>query len=78
MSAGVLESPGRHRFARFSAASAFFVLFAGGMVTSTGSALAVPDWPLAYGQYFPEMTGGGGPGERGEAPRARPGPKEGQ
>ena len=58
MSAGVLESPGRHRFARFSAASAFFVLFAGGMVTSTGSALAVPDWPLAYGQYFPEMTGG--------------------
>lgn len=58
MSEGALARPGRHQFARFSAASAFFVLFAGGMVTSTGSALAVPDWPLAYGQYFPEMTGG--------------------
>lgn len=49
---------GRLRFAQGTAASAFFVLFAGGMVTSTGSSLAVPDWPLAYGQYFPEMTGG--------------------
>lgn len=48
----------RHRFNQVTAASAFFVLFAGGMVTSTGSSLAVPDWPLAYGQYFPEMTGG--------------------
>lgn len=48
----------RHRFAKASALSAFFVLFAGGMVTSTGSALAVPDWPLAYGQYFPKMAGG--------------------
>lgn len=46
------------RYAQATAVSAFFVLFAGGMVTSTGSALAVPDWPLAYGQYFPEMTGG--------------------
>lgn len=46
------------RYSQATAASAFFVLFAGGMVTSTGSSLAVPDWPLAYGQYFPEMTGG--------------------
>lgn len=28
------------------------------MVTSTGSGLAVPDWPLSYGQYFPRMVGG--------------------
>jgi len=28
------------------------------MVTSTGSALAVPDWPLSNGQFFPKMDGG--------------------
>jgi heme A synthase len=28
------------------------------LVTSTGSALAVPDWPLAFGQWFPKMEGG--------------------
>ncbi len=27
-------------------------------MTSTGSGLAVPDWPLSFGQVFPEMTGG--------------------
>lgn len=49
---------GRHRFACLTAAAAFFLLFAGGMVTSTGSGLAVPDWPLSFGQYFPRMAGG--------------------
>jgi cytochrome c oxidase assembly protein subunit 15 len=34
------------------------LLFIGGLVTSTGSGLAVPDWPLSYGQVFPRMTGG--------------------
>ena len=47
-----------HRLASFSAFFAFFVLFAGGMVTSTGSGLAVPDWPLSYGQWMPPMVGG--------------------
>lgn len=47
-----------HRFAAATAALAFFVLFAGGMVTSTGSGLAVPDWPLSFGSYFPRMAGG--------------------
>lgn len=28
------------------------------MVTSTGSGLAVPDWPLSYGTLFPPMVGG--------------------
>src|SRR5579864_7269935 len=28
------------------------------MVTSTGSALAVPDWPLSNGQFFPRLEGG--------------------
>jgi len=36
----------------------FFLLIAGGMVTSTDSGLAVPDWPLAYGMLFPPMVGG--------------------
>lgn len=40
------------------AAFTFFLVIAGGMVTSTGSALAVPDWPLSFGQVFPKMEGG--------------------
>jgi len=47
-----------HRFAVFTAYSTLFLLFAGGMVTSTGSGLAVPDWPLSYGMLFPPMVGG--------------------
>jgi len=35
-----------------------FLIFVGGMVTSTGSGLAVPDWPLSYGSLFPPMIGG--------------------
>ena len=34
------------------------LLLAGGLVTSTGSGLAVPDWPLSFGQVFPPMEGG--------------------
>lgn len=45
-------------FAACTAAAALFLLFAGGMVTSTDSGLAVPDWPLAYGMVFPPMVGG--------------------
>lgn len=41
-----------------TAAAALFLLAAGGMVTSTGSGLAVPDWPLSFGQVMPRMTGG--------------------
>ena len=33
-------------------------MIAGGLVTSTGSSLAVPDWPLAYGMVMPPMVGG--------------------
>jgi cytochrome c oxidase assembly protein subunit 15 len=31
---------------------------AGALVTSTGSGLSVPDWPLSYGKFFPPMVGG--------------------
>jgi cytochrome c oxidase assembly protein subunit 15 len=47
-----------HRFAVFLCASTLVLIFAGGLVTSTGSGLAVPDWPLSYGQFFPPMAGG--------------------
>lgn len=47
-----------HRFAVFTAGATLFLIFAGGLVTSTGSGLAVPDWPLSYGMIFPPMVGG--------------------
>jgi cytochrome c oxidase assembly protein subunit 15 len=46
------------RFTKFVAASTLFLIFAGAMVTSTGSGLAVPDWPLSYGMVMPPMIGG--------------------
>ena len=52
-----LERP-LHRFAQFTAAMTFLLIVAGGLVTSTGSGLAVPDWPLSYGTLFPPMVGG--------------------
>lgn len=50
--------PALHGFAVFLAFATFLLVIAGGLVTSTGSALAVPDWPLSYGQFFPPMVGG--------------------
>lgn len=52
------DGSGRHRFARATVQAVFVLLLAGGSVTSTGSGLAVPDWPLSYGQYFPAMQDG--------------------
>jgi heme A synthase len=46
------------RLALVTAAATFCLLLAGASVTSTGSGLAVPDWPLSYGTLFPPMTGG--------------------
>ncbi len=47
-----------HRFAVVLAGATLFLIFVGGLVTSTGSGLAVPDWPLSFGQFFPRMVGG--------------------
>lgn len=47
-----------HIFARILVVCTFFLVIAGGLVTSTGSGLAVPDWPLSYGQVMPPMVGG--------------------
>ena len=49
---------GIYRLARFVAGLSFILVIAGGLVTSTGSGLAVPDWPLSYGTLFPPMVGG--------------------
>jgi len=52
-----------HRFASLVALSTLVLLAAGGMVTSTRSGLAVPDWPNTYGHFmfsfpFERMVGG--------------------
>jgi cytochrome c oxidase assembly protein subunit 15 len=52
-----------HRFAALVSASTVLLIVAGGLVTSTASGLAVPDWPTTYGWSlfgFPldKMVGG--------------------
>lgn len=47
----------RH-FTKVLCLSTLFLIFAGGLVKSTNSGLAVPDWPLSYGTLFPPMVGG--------------------
>ncbi len=52
-----------HRYAKLVVCSTVLLIAAGGMVTSTGSGLAVPDWPNTYGWFmfsFPmeKMVGG--------------------
>jgi cytochrome c oxidase assembly protein subunit 15 len=46
-----------HRYAVAVAVCTALLVFAGGLVTSTGSGLAVPDWPLSYGMLMPPMVG---------------------
>ena len=48
----------RHRLAVATAAATLVLIFVGGLVTSTGSGLSVPDWPLSYGMLMPPMVGG--------------------
>jgi cytochrome c oxidase assembly protein subunit 15 len=47
-----------HRLALLLSLATLILLGAGALVVGTGSSLAVPDWPLAYGQVFPPMVGG--------------------
>ena len=52
-----------HRYAKLLVAATLLLVAAGGMVTSTGSGLSVPDWPTTYGENmftFPlsKMVGG--------------------
>ncbi len=55
--------PWLHRYAKLVVVCTVLLIAAGGMVTSTDSGLAVPDWPNTYGQFmftFPidKMVGG--------------------
>ena len=54
----MMFDPWRHRFAVATVAATLALIFIGGLVTSTGSGLAVPDWPLSYGMLMPPMVGG--------------------
>ena len=52
-----------HRYNQVLTAAALLLIVAGGLVTSTGSGLSVPDWPNTYGYFmfsFPlsKMVGG--------------------
>lgn len=58
MLSAAAPSAGRRALAAANAGAGLFLLVAGGLVTSTASGLAVPDWPLSYGQWLPAMTGG--------------------
>ena len=56
-------SPWLHRTARLTAGATFLLIVIGGIVTSTDSGLAVPDWPTTFGYnmfLYPlsEMVGG--------------------
>jgi cytochrome c oxidase assembly protein subunit 15 len=57
------ESPWPHRLALVTAGATFLLILAGGVVTTTGAGLAVPDWPTTFGYsmfLYPwaKMTGG--------------------
>jgi cytochrome c oxidase assembly protein subunit 15 len=52
-----------HRYIKLVVCCTVILIAAGGMVTSTDSGLAVPDWPNTYGQFmfafpFEKMVGG--------------------
>ena len=56
-------NPFLHRFAWFTAAATLLLICSGGMVTSKGVGLAVPDWPTTFGYnmfFFPVSKWVGG------------------
>ena len=60
---GRFSMPWLHHYTRLLAAASLLLITAGGLVTSTGSGLSVPDWPNSYGYFmfsFPlsKMVGG--------------------
>jgi cytochrome c oxidase assembly protein subunit 15 len=56
-------SPWPHRLALATAGATFLLILAGGLVTTTGAGLAVPDWPTTFGYSmftypWSQMVGG--------------------
>lgn len=49
---------GLRHFAKLNCLATLLLIFVGALVKSTGSGLAVPDWPLSFGGLFPPMVGG--------------------
>ena len=50
------NNPWLHRFAVLTAVATLFLICVGGLVTSKGVGMAVPDWPTTYGYnmfFFP-------------------------
>jgi heme a synthase len=45
-----------HVLSLATSASVYILIVLGGLVSSTGSGLACPDWPLCHGQVFPTFT----------------------
>ncbi len=61
--AGSLPSLWPHRLAVVTTVATFLLILAGGLVTNTGTGMAVPDWPTTFGYnmfLYPwaKMTGG--------------------
>jgi cytochrome c oxidase assembly protein subunit 15 len=61
--AEVRSSRGAHVLAVVTVGATLFLMYVGGVVTNTGSALAVPDWPTTYGHNmftypWSQMVGG--------------------
>src|SRR2546426_12570575 len=59
----VRYNPGLHGVALLTAVATFPLIFMGGLVTSPGAGMSVPDWPNSYGYnmflFPPKMWVGG-------------------
>lgn len=47
-----------HKYIQVLIGSTLVLIVMGALVTSTHSGLSVPDWPLSFGRFFPDMSGG--------------------